>query len=204
MPAFVPDALDPRELYTLLTSLVVPRPIAWISTLGTNGVRNLAPHSYYNIVSSAPPIVHFTSSGAKDTLANVQATGEFVVNVVSRDLLAEMNATAAGLPPDEDEFRWADLEAVDSETVAPPRVARARAALECRRRQVLAMGNGTMVFGDVTRVVVDDAVWRDGRVDHTLLEPVGRLAGAAYALLTDTESLPRPTWEDVSATGHDR
>src|SRR5688572_27495238 len=98
-----------RENYFLLTSLVVPRPIAWVSSLGADGVRNLAPHSYFNIVSSDPPIVHFTQTGRKDTLNNVEATGEFVISLVSMELAEQMNLTAADFPPGEDEFTWAGV-----------------------------------------------------------------------------------------------
>lgn len=201
MPSFDPQDLQPRENYFLLTSLVVPRPIAWISTLSESGGRNLAPHSYYNIISSDPPIVHFTSSGTKDTLRNVQATGEFVVNVVSTDLLEAMNTTAARFPPDEDELAWVGLEAAPSDTVAPPRVAAARAALECRLREVLTMGNGTMAFGEVLRVHVADQVWRDGRVAPELLQPVGRMAGADYSLVEGVTRLPRANWDELRGAG---
>lgn len=197
MPSFDPGGLRPRESYFLLTSLVVPRPIAWVSTLSEAGIRNLAPHSYYNIISSHPPIVHFTSSGQKDTLRNVRATGEFVVNVVSHDLLEAMNTTAADFPPGEDEVAWVGLDTLPSDTVDPPRVAAARAALECRVREELSMGNGTMVFGDVLRVHVADHVWRDGRVATDLLQPVGRLSGGGYTLVDEVVHLPRPTWEDL-------
>lgn len=197
MPEFDPHDLAPRDTYFLLTSLVVPRPIAWVSTLSAEGVRNLAPHSYFNAISSSPPIVHFTSTGVKDSLRNVRATGEFVVNVVSRDLLEVMNLTAADFPPGEDEFAWAGLDAAPSQTVAAPRVASARAALECRVREVLSMGNGTMVFGDVLHFHVDDDVWRDGRVAPELLQPVGRLSGAGYAPVDTVLRLPRPRWDDV-------
>jgi flavin reductase (DIM6/NTAB) family NADH-FMN oxidoreductase RutF len=199
MPEIDPADLPPREVAFLLTAVVVPRPIAWVSSLAADGGRNLAPHSYFNVISSAPPIVHFTSTGEKDTLRNVRATGEFVVNVVSRPLLEAMNRTAADLPPGEDEFSWSGLEAAPSTRVAPPRVARSPVALECRLRAVLAMGNGNMVFGDVVHVHVDDAVWHDGRVDPGILEPVGRLGGAGYtAVAPDTLlRLARPTWDDV-------
>lgn len=197
MPSIDPADLQPRETYFLLTSLVVPRPIAWVSTLAETGVANLAPHSYYNIISSHPPIVHFTSSGVKDTLRNVRATGEFVVNVVSRDLLEAMNATAANFPAGEDEAAWVGLDTLASDTVGPRRLAAARAALECRLREELVMGNGTMVFGDVLRVHVADAVWRDGRVAPDLLQPVGRLSGSGYTLVDEIVSLGRPSWDDL-------
>lgn len=195
MPSIDPAELQPRETYLLLTSLVVPRPIAWVSTLSEAGVANLAPHSYYNIISSNPPIVHFTSSGLKDTLRNVRATGEFVVNVVSQDLIEAMNATAADFPPGEDEAARVGIDTVASDTVRPRRVAAARAALECRLREELVMGNGTMVFGDVLRVHVADEVWSDGRVAMDLLHPVGRLSGSGYTLVDEVVHLPRPSWD---------
>src|SRR3712207_3989578 len=137
-----PATQTARENYFLLTNLVVPRPIAWVSSLAADGTRNLAPHSYFNIISSDPPIIHFTQTGRKAPLANVGATREFVVNVVSLDLAEAMNLTAANFPPGEDEFTWAHLESTPSTHVAPPRVAAARAAFECRVRTILEMGNG--------------------------------------------------------------
>lgn len=197
MPQFVPEDLAPREAYHLLTSLVVPRPIAWVSTLAEDGARNLAPHSYFNIISSDPPIVHFTSSGLKDTLRNARATGEFVVNVVSRDVADAMNITAASFAPGEDEFDWAALDAEPSTVVSPPRVAGIKAALECRVREVLSMGNGTMVFGEVVHIHVADDVWRDGRVHPELLRPVGRLSGSDYTFVEEIHRLPRANLEEM-------
>jgi flavin reductase (DIM6/NTAB) family NADH-FMN oxidoreductase RutF len=192
-----PAELKGREGYFLLTGLVVPRPIAWVSSLAADGTRNLAPHSYFNVCSSDPPIVHFTSTGVKDTLRNVRATGEFVVNMVSMSQLEQMNLTAANFPPDQDEFAWAGLETTRSAVVAPPRVAGAPAALECRVREIKAIGNGNMVFGDVVHIYVAERVWRDGRVDPAALQPVGRLAGSAYLSPGEVIKIPRPTWDDV-------
>jgi flavin reductase (DIM6/NTAB) family NADH-FMN oxidoreductase RutF len=193
-----PARLEGREPYFLITSLVVPRPIAWVSSLSADGVPNVAPHSYFNVISSNPWIVHFTSTGEKDTLRNVRATGEFVVNVVTRELVEEMNFTSADFPPGEDEFAWARLEAAASLRVAPPRVARARVAFECRVNDVVSKGNGHMVFGDVLVAHVDEALFVDGRVDAHLLRPVGRLGGALYTDASgDIFKVPRPTWEQV-------
>ncbi|MGI8774033.1 MAG: flavin reductase family protein [Actinomycetota bacterium] len=179
----------------------MPRPIAWVSTLGENDVRNLAPHSYFNAISSDPLIIHFTSTGVKDTLRNVRATGEFVVNVVSKDLVEPMNLTAADFPPDEDEFDWAGLEATPSSHVRPPRVARAKAAFECKVNRIVSLGNGNMVFGDVLCLHVDEAVMRDGRVDPALLQPVARLGGSLYTeAAPGLFSLKRPTWKDLKGT----
>ena len=192
-----PAASTPRENYFLLTNLIIPRPIAWVSSLAADGTRNLAPHSYFNIVSSNPPIIHFTQTGRKDTLTNVEATGEFVINLVNADLAEQMNVTAADFPPDQDEFTWAGVEATPSTTVAPPRVASAPAAFECRVRSILEMGNGNMVFGDVLLVHVDDRIWSEGRVDPDALAPVARLGGSSYAHINNVFKLPRPLWADL-------
>lgn len=207
MPTIDPSRLPERQVYFLMTSLVVPRPIAWVSTLAPDGTRNIAPHSFFNVVSTNPPIVHFTSSSVKDTLRNVRASGEFVVNIVSEDLLEAMNFTATDFPPDEDEFRWADLAAEPSARVAPPRVAAARAALECRLHRELTVGSGIMVFGEVVHAHVADEVWRDDRVDPEILRPVGRLAGSLYSTTGQVLRLPRPNWAQVrhggvTAPGH--
>jgi flavin reductase (DIM6/NTAB) family NADH-FMN oxidoreductase RutF len=187
-----PAALGERERYFLLTSVVVPRPIAWVSTLAADGTRNLAPYSYFNACSATPPIVHFTSTTSRDSIANVRATGEFVINVVSEDLAAAMRVSSAALHSGADEFEVARLQAAPSHTVSPPRVAGAKVALECRLRQLLEMGEGTIAFGDVLHVHVERSVWRDGRVDPTLLRPVGRLSGLHYATVSDVYSLELP------------
>jgi flavin reductase (DIM6/NTAB) family NADH-FMN oxidoreductase RutF len=193
-----PSELATKEPYYLLTSLVVPRPIAWVSTISAEGVLNLAPHSYFNVISSDPPIVHFTSTGVKDTLTNCRATGEFVVNFVARDLVEEMNVTAADFPSTESEWEWAGLESEASVEVKPPRVARAKAAFECRVADIVSKGNGNMVFGDVLVMHVDDSVLRDGRVDPELLQPVGRMGGATYtAAASDLFDLKRPTYQQI-------
>ena len=195
--AIDPAAQTPRENYFLMTNLVVPRPIAWVSSLAADGTRNLAPHSYFNVISTDPPIVHFTQTGRKDTLTNVEATGEFVVNLVSADLAEAMNLTSANFPPDQDEFSWAGLDATPSTHVTPPRVAAAKAAMECRVRTILPMGNGNMVFGDVLVVHVDESIWAEGRIDVAAMAPIGRLGGSAYTHVADIFKLTRPTWAEL-------
>jgi flavin reductase (DIM6/NTAB) family NADH-FMN oxidoreductase RutF len=192
------------QLYRLLTGLVVPRPIAWVSTVAADGVRNIAPHSYFALVSHDPPHVAFSSTSVRDTLTNVRARGEFVVNVVTADLVDQMNLTATDFPPGEDEFVWAGLAAVPAARVAVPRVARARAHLECRLAQEVAVGSATLVIGEVVHVHVEPGVWRDGRVDPALLDPVGRLAGNQYATLGDIFALPRERWERIAGDRPDR
>ncbi len=197
--------LDPadwpaRQVYFVMTGLVIPRPIAWVSTLGADGVRNAAPHSYFNVVAHDPPHVVFSSSGEKDTLRNVRATGEFVVNIVTMDLIERMNFTATDFPSGEDEFTWAELTEAPSHTIAAPRIAEAKANLECRVVDIVAAGNGNIVIGEVTHIHLDPSVWRDGRVDPELLDPVCRLAGTSYATLGEVFKLPRAAWADVEGT----
>jgi flavin reductase (DIM6/NTAB) family NADH-FMN oxidoreductase RutF len=201
-----PLELDPadwpsRQVYFLMTGLVIPRPIAWVSTVDAEGRRNLAPHSYFNVVAHEPPHVIFSSSGLKDTLRNVRATGEFVVNLVTMDVVEAMNFTSTDFPPEEDEFTWAGLTPVPARTVAPARVGEAKAHLECRVTETVAAGNGTIVVGEVLHLSLDPSVWRDGRVDPQLLDPVCRLAGTRYARLGEVFQLPRPSWaSDVEGT----
>lgn len=190
---------DPRVAYPLLTALVVPRPIAWVSSIDAAGVRNLAPHSYFNAVSSKPPHVVFSSNGVKDTLRNVRATGEFVLSIVTGHVLEEMNASAADLPSDVDEFDWLGIEAAPSVTVAPPRVAAAKANLECRVVHELPVGaDSHVVVGEVLHIHVAPDVWRAGRVDVGALDPIARLAGADYAHLAEPLTLPRPRWASIA------
>ena len=193
-----PRNLEGRQGYSILTSLVVPRPIGWVSTVAVDGVLNLAPHSYFNAVSSDPPIVHFTSTGVKDTFRNAVATGEFVVNVVTHDLTDKMNLTAAKMPPGENEFHWAGLTPVPSTMIAPPRVGEAKAAMECKVKHTLEMGNGHMVFGEVVLFHIDESIWKDGAIDPDSLHALGRLGGSAYATTADVFRLDRPKWEDGS------
>jgi flavin reductase (DIM6/NTAB) family NADH-FMN oxidoreductase RutF len=186
------DELDARARYFLLTSVVVPRPIAWVSTIDAKGNPNLAPYSYFNVCSASPPIVHFTSTSSRDSIANVRETGEFVVNVVSADLAQAMRTSSAKFAAREDEFQWAQLQAAPSLRVRPPRVRGAKVALECRLRELLRMGEGTMAFGDVLHAHVERSVWRDGRVDPAALAPVGRLSGLSYTTVTDVYELRIP------------
>lgn len=194
-----PSDLQGRQGYFLLTSLVVPRPIAWVSTVDHAGVRNVAPHSFFNVIATNRPVVQFVSSGIKDTLRNVRDTEEFVVNVVGEDLLEPMNLTAADFPPDQDEFDWAELTAEPSVTVKPPRVRESKAALECTLREVQEIENVYMVLGDVTHIHISgDILGDNGRVMAEKWHPVGRLDGTRYAVADDVISLPRPTFADLA------
>jgi flavin reductase (DIM6/NTAB) family NADH-FMN oxidoreductase RutF len=192
------ERLGAQETYHLLTALIVPRPIGWVSTVSRAGTKNLAPFGYYNMCSHAPPVLHITDSGSHtDTLRNIRETGEFVCNVVSYDLVEAMNYTAIPFPPDVDEFEWAGLTSTPSVRVLAPRVTEARAAIECRLRQFVPIGNDTMILGDILHVHVRHEVVRGGRVDPELLKPICRFSGNRYAEFTRMYRLPRPSWQEI-------
>jgi flavin reductase (DIM6/NTAB) family NADH-FMN oxidoreductase RutF len=200
-----PAAMEPNSVYHLLNSLVVPRPIAWVSTVSEAGVANIAPHSYFTVLSPNPPVVCFSSSGVKDTLHNVRFTGDFVVNVVGEELAEQMNLTSADFPPGESEFAAAGLTPAPSDLVRAPRLAEAPAAMECRLLQVLEIGNAPnhVVIGEVVRFHLAGRVWRDGRVNMEALRPVGRLAGSGYSHTRELFRMDRPTYAGLLAARGD-
>lgn len=189
---FTMSELEGRAPYRLLTGLVIPRPIAWVSTVDQNGALNLAPHSFFTVASSDPPIVQFTSVGRKDTLTNVEATGEFVVSLASRVLMEQMNTTAARVDPQTDEFELAGLTPEPSVYVRPPRVAESPAALECVVHQVIRVGDSFVVMGRVVAAVVDEDALEGERPREDLLDPLGRLSGSRYVTYGETVTVPRP------------
>ena len=201
-----PDTLSPRTLYKLMTGSIVPRPIGWISTLSEAGTPNLAPFSYFNAVSADPPTLLFClgmkdPGTPKDTLNNVQSTGEFVVNIVTEGLAEAMNHTSIKAPYGEDEFTLAGVTPALSLSVKPPRVAESPVHFECRVAHIYPVGEDEsgshIVVGRITHIHVDDDVLMDGdKIDIAKLKPVGRLAGRSYARITDTFDLERPVYED--------
>lgn len=182
--------------YRLLAGSVVPRPIAWVSTRAEDGTPNLAPFSFYNVVSVDPPVLMFAPVGVgeerKDTAQNVIDTGELVVHAVTRDLAEAMNETSATLAPGQDEFEHAGLEKADCEVVDVPRVERAKVAFECSLYEVVEVGDSTMVLAEVEYAHADDDVLTDGEIDVTKLDAVGRLSGSYYASTDSRFSMERP------------
>ncbi|MEV4950856.1 flavin reductase family protein [Paenarthrobacter nitroguajacolicus] len=172
---FNPHELTSRDFYRLLTAVVVPRPIAWVSSTSPEGVDNLAPHSFFTVASVSPPVIAFTSVGAKDTLRNITTTGEFVVNLASAGLQAEVNATGINFAPDVSEFDEAGLTRETSKTVNVPRVAESPVSLECKLHSTLPVGNCFLVLGEVTHAVVASDVLRGTHPEIGLLEPLSRL-----------------------------
>lgn len=180
------------NVYRLLTALVVPRPIAWVSSLSADGVGNLAPHSFFTVSCANPPIVQFTSVGDKDTLANVRATGEFVVNVASRPLMDQVNDSSAGFEPGIDEAQALGIETEPSLLVAPRRVVASPASLECTLHSTLELGDSTLVLGRVVATTVRTEVLVEGHPSMEHLEPVSRLGRDEWGLPPEVVRLTRP------------
>lgn len=189
--------LGDAETALLLKSVLIPRPIAWVGTVADDGAANLAPHSFFTMVSGAPPIVMFSSTGRKDTLRNVEATGQFTVSLVDRALAEACNTTSAPVGPEVDEFVLAGLEKEASAVVAPPRVAASPAVLECTLERVVPVGDGHCVFGRVVHVAVrEDTLVTDARgrtlPDPARLDPVARLGRDEWGTLGDVFAQGRP------------
>lgn len=191
---------DPHGLpHDPFYALVVPRPIGWITSVSADGVVNLAPYSFFNAVSSHPPIVMFSSSGRKDTLNNIEKTGEFVCSIATWDLREAMNQTSGRYPPDVSEPEVVGLEMAPSVLVAPPRVQASPVALECRylRSIELTTGegapvDGTMVLGEVVQIHIDERVLTDGRVDLAKIRPIARLGYMDYSVVDTIFTMRRP------------
>lgn len=194
---FSADALDARQLYRMLTSLVIPRPIAWVSTISEDGVTNLAPHSFFSIVSSDPGIVQFTSTSRKDSLRNIEATGEFVVNLVTVPSRHLTNQSSTPFEYGVSEFTALGIATEESLTVKPPRVADSPAAIECVVERILQVGNGHMAFGRVQHIAVNSDVIDDqGHPKPDALDPIARLGSNEWAGLGDLFAIDRLTVED--------
>ncbi|MCZ4322575.1 flavin reductase family protein [Pseudomonas anguilliseptica] len=197
------STLQPLERYRWLASTITPRPIAWVSTQSAEGVSNLAPFSFFQVISDDPPTLmvnvnHRADGGLKDTLLNVQANGELVIQLVSFAQAEAMNASAAVLPHGISEFEQCGIASQPSQRVAPPRVAGAAVAFECRVAQVQAYPaekpNCHLIFAEVLLAHIDDAVLNEqGRIDAHKLDLVGRLGGMAYSRTRDTFEMQRPS-----------
>ncbi len=201
-----PADVEGRDLYFLLNSIVVPRPIAWISTLSATGVANVAPHSYTTVLSPNPPIVCFVSVGEKDSLTNARATGDFVYNLAGEELIDAINRTAADFPPEVSEFEWAGLTAVPSVQVKSPRVAEAPISLESKLLDIqqIASTRNFLVSGEVVAIHLHERIMTGDRVDPRKLAPVGRLSGSLYSKQGDLISLQRPTYAGLREEKHER
>jgi len=196
-----PDKTNPVHMYHHLIGCIVPRPIAWVSTISPAGVPNLAPFSYFTGVSVNPPTVCFSpmrkrDGSAKDTLLNIEAVPEFVVNVVPAALGEAMNATAAEMEAEVNEFEASAVNAIDSLCVGPPSVADSPVRLECKLHQIVGVGEGPLsadlVIGRIVQMVIDDRVLdADGRIDPGQLDLIGRMGGDSYTHTRDRFEIKR-------------
>ena len=200
---FDPEQTDALAFYRLLNSVVIPRPIAWVSSRSADGVDNLAPHSFFTVACTDPPIVQFTSVGRKDSLRNVEATREFVVNFAPEPLFEAVNATSVNAPADVSEFDHAGIAREPSVRVAPPRVRDAPVALECVLHDTLALGDCTVVLGRVVHLAIAQEAMRDGRPAADLLRPLARLGGRQWSALGELLEIDRPRWEERALSERD-
>ena len=195
-----PQAVSASLAYQLLTTTVIPRPIGFISSLSPEGVANLAPFSFFNAVCGEPPMIMFAASNRqplKDTLRNVHAMREFVVNIVSEEIVEQMNLTAADYAPHVSEFDVCGLTPVPSNLVRPPRVLESPVNLECRVHNIIEVSSkpmgGSVVIGEVIRFHVQDSIIdKDMFIDPDKLKPVARLGGPSYSRIRDRFDMIRP------------
>ena len=181
---------SPKDLYKLMIGMVVPRPIAWVSTVSEDGTNNLAPYSFFNAISGDPPVVCFAPSrkpagdNKKDTLRNLESTGVFVINIVSEHLAQAMNQSAADVPPEVDEFALAGVSVEPATMIQAPMVKEALAKMECRVRQIIPVGDrptsGILVLGDVLCFHFVEGLVDNFKVDPAMLNAVGRMGGTSY------------------------
>ncbi|NWN82445.1 MAG: flavin reductase family protein [Halomonas sp.] len=194
--------LSPGKIYRLFSGSICPRPIAWVSTLDDQGNANLAPFSFFNVVSVNPPVLGFSplldgDANPKDTVCNLEQVGECVVHISGEGLVQEMNATSEGLEHGDDEFIHVGLEKVAMAGISVPRVAGAPVAFGCRLREIIRFGDqplaGNLVLAEVVSIHIDDAIWDGRHVSVEGLRPLGRMGGNDYARCSDLFEVVRPS-----------
>jgi flavin reductase (DIM6/NTAB) family NADH-FMN oxidoreductase RutF len=202
-----PSELEHKDLYGLLLNSVAPRPIAWVSTVSASGQPNLAPFSFFNVVSVDPPLLGFSpglrqsrlgaSRGeAKDTLQNIRETKEFVVNVVTYELAEAMNLTSGEYEASVNEFEVAKLRPEASSVVRVPRVAESPVSFECKLHQIIdfstAPTSGSLVLGEIVSIHIQDANLKEGKLNRNSLDLIGRMGGLQYTRTTQRFEMVRP------------
>ncbi|OES43492.1 flavin reductase family protein [Domibacillus iocasae] len=198
-----PDQLNERENYKFLTGSIIPRPVAFVTTLSETGVLNAAPFSYFNIVSSNPPMVSVSiqrqKGKMKDTARNAVAQSAFVVHISDESYVVELNETAKPLSPEESEISLTNLTVINSEKIDVPAVQEAKIRMECVLEQKITLGETEegpscdLLIGRVVQYHIREELYENGRIDAKRLAPVSRLAGNFYAKLGDVFELKRPT-----------
>jgi flavin reductase (DIM6/NTAB) family NADH-FMN oxidoreductase RutF len=188
---FDPAAMEPSAFYRVLNSVVVPRPIAWVCSRSAAGVLNLAPHSFYTVACVRPPVVQFTSVGRKDSLRNVEATGEFTVSLTPEALFEQVNATGTDFPADQSEAEHAGVALEPSVRVGVPRVAESPVSVECTLHSTVRLGDSTVVFGRVVAITVWESAVGDGRPRIEELRPLARLGGNEWSTIGEVKEIRR-------------
>jgi flavin reductase (DIM6/NTAB) family NADH-FMN oxidoreductase RutF len=197
-----PESRSRQDIYKILIGTVLPRPIAWVSTVDPSGNINLAPFSFFTVASVNPPILCFSpllqeNAIEKDTLANINQTGEFVVNIVSYGLAQTMNRTSGPYPSDVNEFDMAGVTSKQSTFVEPPCVADSLVNFECKLQQIIPLGSepmaGNLILGKVCNIHIHPDIVRNGEVDNEALDAIGRLGGNMYTTIRDCFEMERPT-----------
>lgn len=195
-----PQQNSERDNYKLLIGSIIPRPIAFVTTQAENGIVNGAPFSYFNIVSSNPPMVSLAiqrpDGRVKDTARNIYGNEQFVVHIVDEENVVKINETAASLPPSESEIERANLTLVKSENISVPGIKEAKVRMECKLVQAIPLGGqepkSDLFIGEVVCFQIDEAIYEDGRIDPHALKAVSRLAGSNYAKIGEIFSIERP------------
>jgi flavin reductase (DIM6/NTAB) family NADH-FMN oxidoreductase RutF len=188
---FDPAEMETRAFYRVLNSVVVPRPIAWVCSRSAEGVVNLAPHSFYTVACVDPPVVQFTSVGRKDSLRNVEATGEFTVSLTPKALFEQINATGTDFPAGMSEPEEVGIRLEESVRVGVPRVAESPVSVECTLHSTVRLGDSTVVFGRVEMISVWASAVRDGRPRIEHLQPLARLGGNEWSTIGEVKEIPR-------------
>jgi flavin reductase (DIM6/NTAB) family NADH-FMN oxidoreductase RutF len=197
-----PSGNNSLDIYKLMTGAIVPRPIAFVSTVSADGVFNLAPFSFFTGISADPPVICFCpmirfDGTRKDTLRNIEEAREFVVNIVSEEIAERMNLCSPEYPPEVDEFQISGLTPVPSDLVRAPRVGESRVNMECRLLQIVEVSakplGGSLVIGEILRFHVDDALFENYKIDPGELRPIGRMGGTAYTRTTNRFDMSRPS-----------
>ena len=195
------DNFSHRECYQLLTGMILPRPIAWVSTVGEDGTFNLAPFSFFTGITSKPPLICISigprRGEKKDTLKNIEFAGDFVINIVNESLAQKMNQTSADYPSNVSEFVETRLTPLSSDKVKSPRLAESPINMECKLRQILTFGEqnqgSNLIIGEVVRAHVQDALLKDAAIDAAGLGAIGRLSGNQYCHVKDIFEIKRPS-----------
>jgi flavin reductase (DIM6/NTAB) family NADH-FMN oxidoreductase RutF len=196
-----PQHCQPEDVYRLMIGAIVPRPIAFVSTISAEGVYNLAPFSFFTGISANPPAICFspmtrTGGGRKDTLRNIADTREFVVNAVSEEIAAQMNVCSGEYAPGVDEFAVSGLTPAPSDLVTPPRVKESRVSMECRLIEIVEVSarplGGSLVIGEIVKFHLDDGCVQDFKIDPDRLRAIGRMGGPSYIRTRDRFDMQRP------------